>query len=271
MRPTVGTSGANLAVLAAHRDGRLVCERPYYAPLPHTATGLGMPVDFVDRDPGGRLDPEAVAAAIGPDTSLVALTSPNNPTGQAADADTLRHIAEAAEQHDAVVLVDQVYRELTDHVLGATVHERIISTAGLNKCWGAPGLRAGWMIGDPRRMETMEEVHRLLLLGPSSPGARLATALLPHAATRRAALEARLAANHGIYEHWADQRGIAPATGMLTAFPDLGTDARAVAAAAAKQGILVLPGDVFGRPGHVRIGLGIPSDQLRAALAAFAW
>lgn len=272
VRPTAGTSAANTAVVAhAVRHGaKVLSERPTYAPLWQAAEGLGGVVKFVDRDAEGRLDAGAMADRIDDDTCLVLLTSPNNPSGDVVDTDGVHRIADAAAAHGALVLVDQVYRELTDHdVLGAT-HPAVVSTGSLNKCWGAPGLRAGWAVGDARVMADIEEVHRILSLGPSSPGTRLGTILLGLRDERWGQKLQRLAATHPIYEQWAAAHGLDPAHGELTAFPHVGGDTRALAARALQDGILLLPGDVFGRPGHVRIGLGVAPEPLQAALDALS-
>lgn len=271
VRPAAGTSGANLAAIA-HLAGpgtHVVCERPYYAPMPHIAHGLGARVSFVDRGPDGRLDPHDVDAALDPETRLVMLTSPNNPTGHALDEDALRHLGESAAGVGAHVLVDQVFAELTDHARAAGLHPNLLSTAGFNKCWGAPGLRAGWIAGDPHVMESIEEVHRLLVQAPSATGTRLGIALLRERDLRRRLLEERLRANHTVLRNWCDRHGPVP-HGDLVAFIPAAKDTWAHARRLLEQGILTVPGEMFGRAGSLRVGLGIPTDDLEAGLDALA-
>ncbi len=273
VRATAGTTAANTAVIAhAVTPGcNVVCERPYYAPLPHTAQGFGAELRFVDRDDDGGLDLEAMLNAMDAKTSLVLLTSPNNPTGAVTRSAALVELAEAAAAQDALVLVDQVYRELTDHALAAGLHPNLVSSGSLNKCWGAPGLRAGWVAGSEEVMESIEDIHRTLALGVSSAGARLGIAMLQQAEPRKAAMQRRLAKNHETYTQWCAENDLAPALGTLTAFPKVPVeDTWAFAEAALHDGLLIIPGEVFGRPGHVRVGLGIPSAQLRPALDALS-
>ncbi len=273
VRATAGTTAGNTATVvhALSPGGNVVCERPYYAPLPNAAQGFGAEVRFVDRGEDGALDMDAMVEAMDAKTQLVILTSPNNPTGSVTRSAPLVALAEAAAEHGALVLVDQVYRELTDHALAAGLHPNLVSTGSLNKCWGAPGLRAGWVAGDPEVVAAIDEIHRTLSLGASSPGTRLGTALLQRAPERRNALEARLKANHAIYEKWAGAHGLEPRTGMLTAFPQVPVeDTWAFAEQALESGLLTIPGECFGRPGRLRIGLGIPTAQLAPALEALA-
>ncbi len=276
---TAGTTGANLAVLLhAVRPGtNVVVERPYYQPLPGVAQGLGAEVRLVERrsDDAWRLDAGDVAEACDADTALIILASPNNPTGAAASREDLLALAAVADEVDALVLVDQVYRELTDHALAAPLHPRLVSTGGFNKSWGAAALRTGWLVAEPGLAATLGEIHRQAALAPPPWGTHLARALLNHEAPARRLLEQRLQATHPIYNAWlaeSDLRDAAdnrPPPWGLTAFPEIGGDTTALAHRLLEQDILVIPGEYFGWPGRVRIGLGGDPDKLAAGLQAF--
>lgn len=93
----------------------------------------------------------AVAACLGPATGLVALVSPNNPTGAAAAADDLRRLRAAAG--DLPLLVDAAYAEFADpeHDLtaAALALPRTLVLRTLSKAWGLAGLRVGCLLGPP--------------------------------------------------------------------------------------------------------------------------
>jgi aspartate/methionine/tyrosine aminotransferase len=179
----------------------------------------------------------------------------------------LRRIAEAAESCGAYVLVDQVYRELTDQAVAATLHPRILTTAGFNKCWGAPGLRIGWLIAQPDVLGRVHEANRLLGLAPPRAGQVGALMMLEHEARCRKQLEERLAHNHATFRRWAEARGADAAARGLVRFVALGPD---LEARAAQRGLLLLPGRVFGTPGPYRIGFGGEPARFAAALEALA-
>ncbi len=273
-----GTSGGNLAtMLWAYRPGcNMVVERPVYAQLAATAEGLGAEVRYVDRrqDDGWRLHPDDVAAACDDQTTLIILASPNNPTQAAASREDLLALGQIAERHDAHVLVDQVYRELTDDPIAAGVHERLITTAGFNKSWGALALRIGWLLAAPPVARTLQNVHMQTLMAPSSTLEVMATRLLPMASACREQLHARLAETLPIYRNWARETpGIEdPHARHLTAFPRLPVDDTAAFCEriARDPGVAMVPGEYFGRAGHARIGLGGDPDALRAGLDALA-
>ena len=264
VRVTAGTSSANAAVIASLVESgtTVVCERPTYLPLPALAEGFGARIRWVDG-------PDGLADAVSDDTSLVLLTSPNNPTGRPVPEAALRRIGDAAAAVGAHVVVDQVYRELTDRPVAASLHDAIVSTAGFNKCWGAPGLRVGWATGHPDVMARVEDTHRLMPLAPPTFGTRMARRLLDHEALCRAALDDHLEAAHELYRAWAKERGIDADVHGLVAFPAV-PDSQATAERLVADGILTVPGECFGTPGHLRVGFGAGLAQLEAALAALA-
>ena len=97
--------------------------------------------------PGGDWPIDAVLAAATPDTTLVAVVSPNNPTGQVIDADALRRLSAALPR--VLLLVDLAYVEFADEDLTAVVADlpNAVAFRTLSKAWGLAGLRVGYAIG----------------------------------------------------------------------------------------------------------------------------
>lgn len=89
----------------------------------------------------------AVLAAITPNTALIAITSPNNPTGGVISADELRAIAAAAP--DALLVVDLAYAEFADEDLTevALGLPNAVVLRTLSKAWGLAGARVGYAAG----------------------------------------------------------------------------------------------------------------------------
>ena len=112
-----GTAGANLLALAAlvEPGDEVLVERPGYDPLLGAARLLGATTTRFDRrfEDGYALDPDIVRRAITPRTTMIVITSPHNPTGVADDAAALDEIGRLAERQGAIVLVDEVYKDLT--------------------------------------------------------------------------------------------------------------------------------------------------------------
>ncbi len=99
--------------------------------------------------PDGPFPVEELRAHVGPRTSLVAVVSPNNPTGATATIADIRRLSAAAPQ--AVILIDLAYVEFADvdparEVL-ALPNAIVVRT--LSKAWGLAGLRVGCAAGPP--------------------------------------------------------------------------------------------------------------------------
>jgi aspartate/methionine/tyrosine aminotransferase len=99
-----------------------------------------------------------------PDTNLIVLNNPNNPTGALMDEDFLAKIIEIARTCDAYILCDEVYRGTDQSGDGSTaaiadLYEKGISTGSMSKAFSLAGLRLGWIAG-PRDVLSAVSIHR---------------------------------------------------------------------------------------------------------------
>jgi len=92
---------------------------------------------------------DAIIAAATPRTALVAIVSPNNPTGSIITAEELRRLHEALP--NTLLLLDLVYTEFADIDIttAALALPRIVIARTFSKAWGLPGLRIGYAAGAP--------------------------------------------------------------------------------------------------------------------------
>ncbi len=101
--------------------------------------------------PGGPFPTDAVAARLSDRTSMVAVVSPNNPTGAAIDAAGLERISSRALSGGALVLADLAYTEFADEDLTplALTLPNVVVVRTLSKAWGLAALRIGYALGPP--------------------------------------------------------------------------------------------------------------------------
>ena len=99
--------------------------------------------------PGAAFPVEAVLDALGPETGLVALTTPNNPTGAVISAADIETIAAAAGEVGAVVLLDLAYVEFADSdpTALALATDNVVVVRTVSKAWGLAGIRVGYALG----------------------------------------------------------------------------------------------------------------------------
>jgi histidinol-phosphate aminotransferase len=136
------------AVLCPGRE--LLTTDPSFEMLPRYARIMGAKVTEVDWH-SGPYPTDEIISQISPDTAMVAVVSPNNPSGAVATADDLRRISAAAP--DAVLLVDLAYVEFADVDLTpvAISLPNTVIVRTLSKAWSCAGLRVGYAVG-PREI-----------------------------------------------------------------------------------------------------------------------
>jgi aminotransferase len=125
--------------------------------------------------------PEALRAAITPQTKALLIGYPNNPTGAVATRENLLEIAKIAEEHDLVVISDELYDQLVygvAHVCFAGLpgmQKRTILLGGFSKNYAMTGWRAGWAAAPKEIMEGLLRIHQYTIM--SAPTMSQAAAL----------------------------------------------------------------------------------------------
>jgi len=134
----------------------------------------------LDPDDGWSLDIDRVAAAIRPNTRLVTINFPHNPTGAILDLARYEALIELCRRHGIYILHDEIFNGLgpsgTEHLpLVADVYERGLSLNVTSKAYGLPGLRIGWIASQDRDvLQRMERLKHYLSICSSGPSERLA-------------------------------------------------------------------------------------------------
>jgi len=163
---THGTIGANHMVYQAlvGAGDHVVAITPTYQQHTAIPRSFGAEVTEVRLQEADHWLPDlkAVAAAVRPDTKVIALTNPNNPTGALIDRSGLEQIVDIARSVGAWILCDEVYRgtEQGDPVPSIVdLYDKGISTGSTSKAFSLAGLRLGWIVGAHDLLDACE-IHR---------------------------------------------------------------------------------------------------------------
>jgi len=122
-----------------------------YAPMVRLAGATPIPVRASDEE-GFVPDPEAVAELITPRTRMIMLNSPSNPGGSVYPRDAVRGIADLAQDHDLIVVSDEIYEKILyegEHVSPASMDgmlDRTVTVSGFSKTYAMTGWRLGWLV-----------------------------------------------------------------------------------------------------------------------------
>ena len=287
---TIGASAAMQQVAQAlFRPGsRVVTERPSYEPFRALPPLAGAELRVVDRRPedGWALDVERVAAELagcGPGApGHVFVANPHNPTGACLGADELRALAAVARRAGGVLVSNETYMEYLPEerrVHACALEPDAVTIGTLTKAYGLGALRAGWIALGSGLADLRPRLQDACYLGyvdPPTAALRLALDAVEHLPRLHAIYRELRAASRPLLAAWLEDtpevEGRAPEHGVI-AFPRVvGVDDTAALARhlADRHGVDVVPGEYFGRPGHLRVGFGLPPAALVPALESLA-
>jgi aminotransferase len=141
----------------------------------------GVPVEVPCRlENNFDVDPEEIRAAITPRTKAILLGFPNNPTGAVASRETLMEIARMAEEHDLIVLSDEIYDRLVygiEHVCFPALpgmRERTVLLGGFSKDYAMTGWRIGYAAAPEHLMLGMARIHQYTVMCSSTTAQKAA-------------------------------------------------------------------------------------------------
>jgi aspartate/methionine/tyrosine aminotransferase len=285
------TAGAAAALFAAatallDRGDHALVVRTNYATNLETPRAIGADLEPVDLswDRQWRLDVDDLAARIRPGaTRLISVTTPHNPTGTVLSEADLKRLVGLAEAADAVLLVDETYRDLThtgDRTpLAASLSPNVISVSSMSKAYGLPGIRIGWAVcTDPQLREQLLAAKEQILICGSTIDEHIAGRVLADRSRVLGPILADVRERLAVVDEWMAGQGnfewIRPSGGVvgLVRFrPEIDVDeAHFHHVLLAEHGTYVGPGHWFEVDDrHFRLGFGWPThEELRAGLAA---
>jgi len=280
-----GIFAANTVLLDA--DSHAIVVTPNYQShetLPSAiCSATGVPLD---PDDNWSLDIDRVKAAIRPNTRLVTINFPHNPTGAILPLDRFNALIELCRQHGIYILHDEIFNGLgpsdAEHLpFVADVYERGLSLNVMSKSYGLPGLRVGWIACQDREvLSKMERLKHYLSICNSGPSERLAIMALQNRdvifARNRAIIDENLPKWDAFFTRHAERFEWTRPAGSCTAFPryrgDEGVEAFCEQLVE-QSGVLLLPSTIYrselGDTPADRFRLGFGRSGLDTGLAAF--
>lgn len=259
-------------VLMAPSDHAIVTW-PGYQSLYEVARAAGADVTLheLHEADGWALDLARLRAQLTPQTRLIVVNTPHNPTGMLPDRATFDGLVALADEAGATLLVDEVYRDLefdpADQLpAGAEATPRGVSVGVMSKSFAMAGLRIGWLASRDRellaRCAAFKDYTTICSAAPSEIlaliGLRARDVVL---ARSRGIVAANLERLDAFFEAWSDRfTWVRPRAGSV-GFPRLTVPGVSIDAWAAElveaEGVLLLPGSQFGFGGnHFRLGFG---------------
>lgn len=171
---TVGGSEAidlALRALIVPGDEILIPEPCFVSYNPITSISGGVPVGIETFAANGfKLTAESLKASITPKSKVLVLCYPSNPTGGIMTYEDWVPIAKVVEEHDLIVISDEIYAELTyggKHVSFASLpgmKDRTILVSGFSKAFAMTGWRLGYLCAHPEFIAAMLKIHQYTIM-----------------------------------------------------------------------------------------------------------
>ncbi len=249
----------------------VVVETPCYESALQVAYSAGASVGVWQRSAadGWAYDLDALERVLRPDTRLLYVNTPHNPTGSLMPPDVFDRVVALCAERGAWLFCDEVYRELehdvTDRLPAACdLYERALSLGSMSKTYGLPGLRLGWLASrDREALARIVDLKHYTTICASAPSELLSALALRHRTALADRNRAIVLANLPLLDTFLDrhaerfswERPTAGPIGFVRMHGEADT-ARFCERAVAEAGVLLLPGAVYDAPDHFRVGFG---------------
>ncbi len=246
---------------------------PSFQSLWEIARATGCELSFWHQrrtDAGWHFDIDELERLIRPDSKMLVINFPHNPTGYLPSQADFTRIVDLARKHNLILFSDEIYR-FTEHderrrlPSASELYERAIVLGALSKCFGLPGLRVGWLITrDQDLKHELQEMKSYTTICGSAPSEILALIALENwqALTERSIeiVKSNIAHCRQFFAPYRDLFWLSyPAAGTIT-LVQLKADmpvSEFADALLAEQGLMALPADVMLFEGnYFRLGLG---------------
>ncbi|KAL2813532.1 pyridoxal phosphate-dependent transferase [Aspergillus granulosus] len=278
----------------------VICHYPTYQQLYSVPASLGAEVSLwrSKEADGWKVDVDELKELIRPNTKLIIINNPQNPTGAIIPQSTLEEIVDIARESSIYVFCDEVYRPLFHSITPMDAdfplsvlslgYERTIATGSMSKAYSLAGIRLGWIASRDRSIiEACASARDYTTISVSQLDDAVACyALAPstiHVLLRRNielaktnfAILKKFIESHRWACDWIEPRA---GTTAFVRFNKMGKPVNDVAFCETlldRTGVMFVPGSLcFGNGedfhGYVRIGYVCETHVLEAALAALA-
>lgn len=265
------------------KGDHVICTFPGYQSLYEIAEGLECEVTKWQPEEanGWKFDFEFLKQNTKPNTKLLVINFPHNPTGYLPSVEEFKKIIEFAKEHDIYVLSDEMYRYLElnkqDRLPSACeLYDKAVSLFGMSKTFGMAGVRIGWLVvKDKQKYLEMATFKDYTTICSSAPSEILSVIALRAKGTIINHHLTRIKRNLSLLDDFFKQQGdlfewVRPRAGTI-GFPRIKKDASSIEfcqRVVKEAGIMLLPSTVYDYDDrHFRIGFG--RENMPEALSKF--
>jgi histidinol-phosphate aminotransferase len=237
-----------------------------YPMIVQAVGGIRVVVTLKDQ----RIDPEGMARALTPDTKMVFIANPNNPTATIVTADEVEHFM-ARVPDRAIVVFDEAYYEFAqgpdfpDTLSYIRQGRKVVVLRTFSKATSLAGLRVGYAMADPDAVALLNRIRAPFNV--NSLGQVAALAALEDDAHTLECLRIIEAGRHYLYDELASLGVKYTPSRANFILVDVGRNAADIFQRLLKAGVIVRPMTSFGMESALRITVGTPEENRRLVKA----
>ena len=281
---TNGSAEANfLMVMSLLEPGdEIVVFTPNYLQIWGWARALGVTAKAVTHKEELRWQPDVreLKSLVTPNTRLITICHPNNPTGMVLDADAMAEIVAVAAENDIYLHADEIYKG--SELFGPEppsfldLYDKAMVTNGLSKAMALPGLRIGWLAGPAQDIYAAWQRKDYTSITTCALSEFVAERVIKPVPRQKILDRSKniLRENLSLLHDWVGSNSehvsfVPPQAGGM-AFVRYSHEVNStelVDALRNEKGVLLLPGDVYGLDGFFRVGIGGLREHLETGLA----
>lgn len=281
------------ASIADSRSDNVVVETPNYPSNYGIPRGLGLDVTECPLEFGNDYKPDIakLKSLVKPNTKVISITHPNNPTGSIISEADLRDLAAFCESKKIILLSDETYRHMysTEHppmpIPAAMINSSCVSITSMSKCYGIPGCRVGWLVSQNLDLlENLLNVREYISITNNTMGEHLSVEMLKRKDNVLPAHREHIAKQKKQIMKWIDNHEhlewVVPVVGVVgfprftdAAVKKLGGDEgleKFYVHLADKHKTFVVPGDRLNwEKRHFRVGFGGDDEDIHEGTKSF--
>lgn len=272
--PTCGGREASFLAFLALLGEHAVVLTPTDRALTAVPAAVGAVSEVPLSPPEWELDVDRVAEAVRPETAVVGLANPNDPTGRYYSRETIEALYDVAADAGAYLLCEEGARQLVErpHPPTASLGPYGVSTSDLSVAYGLPGLRVGWLAGPPEVLDAASAWQDYTTGSPSLLDRHVALQALDRAAEILPENRRLARSNRERLADFLDELGLewyepVGASGFVTVPEGFATGRSFCERVFDETSVLLAPGDAFGVPDRFRIGFGLEPEALAEGLS----
>lgn len=243
---------------------------------PHAQLAGGTFTEYRLTEGDFQPDTDDIQSKITPETRMIVVTNPSNPTGGVLNEETYRALSDIAEDTGVTILSDEVYDSFVyegRHLSFMNQLDKAVVVNGFSKMMAVTGWRMGFACADEETMQALIKMQYHVCASPNMPAQYGILNALPHMdpylenarrvfRARRDLISKRINEIPGM--------NIEPPRGAFYAFPsyDMDIPSAELASELVKEGLICTPGSAFGSfgEGHLRFSYAADENKINAGM-----